>query len=65
MFIQKFGLRDPDEISLHTYAEAGRLDSLTIFAGDSDAVLRGTRLDQVASLEFEGLMRYAPHSAPN
>jgi hypothetical protein len=48
-------LRDPDEISLHTYAEAGRLDSLTIFAGDSDAVLRGTRLDQVASLEFEGL----------
>jgi hypothetical protein len=56
MFIQKFGLRDPDEISLHTYAEAGRLDSLTIFAGDSDAVLRGTRLDQVASLEFEGLM---------
>jgi hypothetical protein len=56
MFIQKFGLRDLDEISLHTYSEAGRLDSLTIYAGDSDAVLRGTRLDQVASLEFEGLL---------
>lgn len=55
MFIQKFGLPDADEISLHTYFEAGRLDSLTIYAGDSDAVLRGTRLDQVASVEFEGL----------
>ena len=55
MFIQKFGLRDSDEISLHTYSEAGRLDSLMIYSGDPDAVLRGTRLDQVASLEFEGL----------
>lgn len=52
--IQKFGLRDPDEVSLHTYSEAARLDSATIYAGDSDAVLRGTRLDQVASLEFAG-----------
>jgi hypothetical protein len=55
MFIQKFGVREPDEISLHTFSEAGRLNSLTIYAGDSGAVLRGTRLDQVASLEFEGL----------
>lgn len=55
MYINKFGLREPDEISLHTYAEAGRLDSLTIYAGDSDAVLKGTRLDQVASAELAGI----------
>jgi len=55
MYVNKFGLRDPDEISLHTYAEAGRLDSLTLYAGDSDAVLKGTRLDQVASVELAGI----------
>lgn len=55
MYVNKFGLHEPDEISLHTYAEAGRLDSLTIYAGDSDAVLRGTRLDQVASMELAGI----------
>jgi hypothetical protein len=55
MYVNKFGLHEPDEISLHTYAEAGRLDSLTIYAGDSDAVLKGTRLDQVASMELAGI----------
>jgi hypothetical protein len=55
MLIRKFGLRDPDEIPLHTYAEAGRLDSFSIHAGDSDGILKGTRLDQVDSLEVNGL----------
>jgi hypothetical protein len=55
MLIKKFGLRDPDEIPLHTYAEAGRLDSFSIHAGDADGVLKGTRLDQVDSLEVNGL----------
>jgi hypothetical protein len=55
MLIQKFGLHDFDEIPLHTYSEAGRLDSFDIHAGDTDGVLKGTRLDQVASLEIEGV----------
>jgi hypothetical protein len=55
MMVHKFGLREPDEIFLHTYSEAGRLDSLSIYAGDSDAVLKGTRLDQVAAVELAGL----------
>ncbi len=59
MSIKKFGLRDADEIPLHTYAEAGRLDSFGIHAGDADGVLKGTRLDQVASLEVNGL-RFNP-----
>jgi hypothetical protein len=53
--IKKFGLHEPDEIPLHTYAEAARLDSFGIHAGDSDGVLKGTRLDQVASVEFAGV----------
>jgi len=61
MVIKKFGLREADEIPLHTYAEAGRLDSFGIHAGDSDGVLKGTRLDHVASLEVNDL-RFHPDS---
>ncbi len=55
MLIKKFGLHDPEEIPFHTYAEAGRLDSFGIHAGDVDGVLKGTRLDQVSSVEVNGL----------
>ncbi len=55
MQIKKFGLHEVDEIPLHTYAEAARLDIFGIHAGDTDGLLKGTRLDQVASLEFSGI----------
>jgi hypothetical protein len=61
MVIKKFALREADEIPLHTYAEAGRLDSFSIHAGDADGVLKGTRLDHVASLEVNEL-RFHPDS---
>lgn len=61
MVINKFGLREPEEIPLHTYAEAGRLDSFAIHAGDAEGVLKGTRLDQVSSLDLNGL-RFEPGS---
>lgn len=55
MLVKKFGLREVDEIPLHTYAEAGRLDSFGIHAGDTDGILKGTRLDQVESLDVNGI----------
>lgn len=55
MQVKKFGLREVDEIPLHTYAEAGRLDSFNIHAGDADGILKGTRLDQVELLSVDGL----------
>ena len=61
MLIKKFGLREADEIPLHTYAEAGRLDSFGVHAGDSDGILRGTRLDQVDDIEVNGI-RFHPDS---
>jgi len=61
MLIKKFGLHDADEIPLHSYAEAGRMDSFAIHAGDADGVLKGTRLDQVDNLEVNGL-RFHPDS---
>ena len=59
MLVKKFGLHEIDEVPLHTYAEAGRLDTFGIHAGDDYGTLKGTRLDQVASLEVGGL-HFAP-----
>lgn len=59
--IKKFGLHDADEVPLHTYAEAGRLDSFSIHAADADGMLKGTRLDQVESLDVNGI-RFTPDS---
>jgi hypothetical protein len=59
MLVKKFGLGEADEIPLHTYAEAGRLDGFGIHAGDATGILRGTRLDQVTSLELNGV-RFSP-----
>ena len=52
MQVKKFGLREPDVVSLHAYAEAARLDTLIVHAGDVDGILRGTRLDEVSKLEL-------------
>jgi hypothetical protein len=54
MMVRKFGLPEPDEIQLHTYAEAGRLDGFMIHAGDSEGTLKGSRLDQVMEIEARG-----------
>ena len=61
MVIKKFGLHDADEVPLHTYTEAASLDSFGVHAGDADGILKGTRLDQVSSLELNGL-QFAPGS---
>lgn len=55
MLIHKFGAREPDEIPLHTYAEAARLDSFGVHEGDADGILKGTRLDEVKSLQLNGI----------
>jgi hypothetical protein len=59
MMIKKFGLREADEIPLHTYAEAGRLDGFTIHAGDPVGVLKGTRLDEVIAVDL-GASHFKP-----
>ena len=53
--VTKFGLREPDIIALHTYSEAGRLDAFSMHSGDSEGMLKGTRLDQVASFDINGI----------
>ncbi len=59
VMIHEMGTRQPDEIPLHTYSEAGRLDAFEIHSGDADGVLKGTRLDQVTAIDVGGL-RFMP-----
>jgi hypothetical protein len=53
--VHQFGLETPDRISLTAYAEAASLDRLTLSAGDRTAMLRGNRLDEVATADLAGI----------
>ncbi len=59
MQIRQAGLAKADELPLHTYSEAGHLDSFTLYADDPEGVLKGTRLDEVESLDLNGV-RFKP-----
>jgi hypothetical protein len=53
--IHQFGLNEPDKLPLKAYAEAASLDRLTLSAGDEEVVLKGKRLDEVATAELDGI----------
>jgi hypothetical protein len=53
--VSQFGLAKPDQLSLQAYFEAAHLEGFTINAGDQEGVLRGTRLDEVARFELNGV----------
>ena len=53
--IHQYGVELPDTLSLDAYAEAASLDRLTLSAGDHSAVLKGTRLDEVAKASLNGI----------
>jgi hypothetical protein len=50
--IYQFGLEKPDELALKAYAEAASLDRLTLSVGDTEAMLKGNRLDEVAKVSL-------------
>jgi hypothetical protein len=52
--IQQYGQAKPDILKLNAYAEAASLEHLTLNAGDRSAMLKGTRLDEVAQAQFAG-----------
>jgi hypothetical protein len=59
MVVKQYGAGKADEVELHSYAEAAHLDKFAINAGDTQATLIGTRLDQVAAVELNGI-HFAP-----
>lgn len=54
LLVKQYGVSQPDEITLHSYSEAARLDRFIINAGDDEGTLHGTRLDEVEGLEIDG-----------
>jgi hypothetical protein len=57
--LRQFGLAKVDELPLRAYSEAAHLDGFAINAGDSQGVLKGTRLDEVKDLDLGGV-HFAP-----
>ncbi|MGB6745656.1 MAG: hypothetical protein WBE38_18555 [Terracidiphilus sp.] len=53
--VYEYGLDKPDQLKMTAYDAAASLDRLTLSAGDSQALLKGTRLDEVASAKFNGI----------
>lgn len=55
LLVTQYGLLKPDAVPLRAYADEAKLKSFRIHAGDSQGVLIGARLDEVASVEVKGV----------
>lgn len=53
--IYQYGIAKPETLALKAYADAASLDLLTLNAGDAEAWLKGTRLDEVATVTLDGI----------
>jgi hypothetical protein len=56
LLVTQFGVGQPQPIPIQTFAEAGHYDGFAVHAGDVQGVLKGTRLDQVASLSVRNVV---------
>jgi hypothetical protein len=53
--VDEFGLAKPNRLKMVAYAAAASLDGLNLNSGDKTALLRGTRLDEVAKAQVDGI----------
>lgn len=59
LMISQSGTSEPHPVPIQVFSNAGRLDSFTMHAGDGQGVLKGSRLDEVASLVI-GSVTFTP-----
>jgi hypothetical protein len=59
--VHQYGLAQPDKVKMTAYEVAASLERLTLSTGAKEAVLNGTRLDQVATAKLNGI-GFAPSS---
>ncbi|MBV8853777.1 MAG: hypothetical protein JOY91_10275, partial [Sinobacteraceae bacterium] len=52
--VSQYGSHAAQSVALHAFSEAAHLDNFAIHAGDTQGVLKGSRLDEVASLNLGG-----------
>jgi hypothetical protein len=65
LLVSQYGAKDPHSVELRAYPEAGRFESFSIHAGESQGVLKGSRLNDVVSLSLKGVeFEPAPSIAP-
>ena len=55
LVVKQYGTVTAQTIPLRAFAEAGHLESFTLHAGDPQGVLKGSRLENVASLTVRGV----------
>jgi len=55
LLVTQYGAGQPQSVPLHAFSQAGHLDSFTIHAGDTQGMLKGSRLDQVTGLLIKGV----------
>jgi hypothetical protein len=53
--VKQYGTVTAQTIPLRAFSAAGHLDSFTLHAGDSQGILKGSRLEDVAELSFDGV----------
>jgi hypothetical protein len=55
LLVKEVGVSQPQPVSIQTFSEAGHFDGFGIHAGDAQGVLKGSRLDEVASLTLRNV----------
>ena len=55
LLVKQYGASPPQPVPLQAFAEAAHLNSFSLHAGDSQGVLTGSRLDEVAGLAVSGV----------
>jgi hypothetical protein len=53
--VYQFGLAEPDRLTMEAYDAAASLEGLALSAGDESVLLKGTRLDEVAKAQIDGV----------
>jgi hypothetical protein len=55
LLVSQYGVKEPHPLELRAYPEAGRFENFSLHAGESQGILKGSRLGDVASLVLNGL----------
>jgi hypothetical protein len=56
LLVSQYGVTDPQPILIQAFSEAGHFDGFAMHAGDAQGILKGSRLDEVASLSIRNLV---------
>ena len=65
LLVSQFGATDPQPVELRAFPEAGKFESFTLHAGETQGVLKGSRLSDVASLSLKGIEFLPVEAASN